>query len=208
MFSLLRTARTLALPIDIQLQLFHTLVTQLVIYGAEAWGIEDCTVIERLHLNFCKYILSLNKCTYTNVIYGETGEIPLSLRVKYRIVKYWSRLMTCQSKKLSYFIYKFIYSLHTNIIYHSLWILFVKQILSNCSFSGVRQSQTIPTGMDLSNNNILQRLRDQFIQQWNSDINNSPKSINFRMFKLNFDMKNYLINLPAALRIPLSKFRS
>ena len=187
MFSLLRTTRTLALPIDIQLQLFHTLVTQLVMYGAEAWGIEDCTVIERLHLNFCKYILSLNKCTYTNVIYGETGEIPLSLRVKCRIVEYWSRLITCQSKKLSYFIYKFIYSLHTNNIYHSLWILFVKKILCNCSFSGVWQSQTIPTGMDLFNNNILQRLRDQFIQQWNSDINNSPKSINFRMFKLNFE---------------------
>ena len=49
MFSLLREARTLALPIDIQLQLFHTRVTPVVMYGAEAWGIEDCTVIERMH---------------------------------------------------------------------------------------------------------------------------------------------------------------
>ena len=123
---------------------------------------------ERLHLKFCKYILYLNKCTYTNMVYGETGEIPLSLRVKCRIVKYWSRLITCQSKKLSYFMYMFIY---------------------------------------MFNNTILQRLRDQFIQQWNSDINNSPKSLNFRMFKLNFKRENYLISLPAALRIPLCKFK-
>ena len=108
MFSLLHKARTLALPIDTQLQLFHTLVTPVLTYGVELWRIEDCTVIERLQLKFCKYILSLNKCTYTNMVYGETGEIPLSLCVKCRIVKYWSRLITCKSKKLSYFIYKFI----------------------------------------------------------------------------------------------------
>ena len=47
--SLLRKSRTLALAIDIQLQLFHTLVTPVVMYGEKAWGIEDCTVIERLH---------------------------------------------------------------------------------------------------------------------------------------------------------------
>ena len=34
MFSLLGKARTLPLPIDIQLQLFHTLVTPVVMYGA------------------------------------------------------------------------------------------------------------------------------------------------------------------------------
>ena len=87
------------------------------------------------------------------MVYGETGEIPLSLRVKCRIVKYWSRLMTCQTKKLLSFIYKFIYSFHTNNIYHSPW-----KILCDCGFSGAWQSQTIPTGIDPINNNILQRL--------------------------------------------------
>ena len=64
----------------------------------------------------------LNKCTCIHkyhMVYSETGEIPLSLHVKCRIGKYWSRLITCQSKKLSYFIYMFIYSLHINNIYHS-----------------------------------------------------------------------------------------
>ena len=30
------------------------------------------------------------------MVYDETGEIPLSLRVKCRIIKYWSRLITCR----------------------------------------------------------------------------------------------------------------
>ena len=71
----------------------------------------------------------------------------------------------------------------------------------------VWRSQTIPTGIDLFNNNILQRLRDQFIQQWNSDIDNSPKSNNFRMFKLNFEREIYLSSPPPALWIQLCKFR-
>ena len=61
--------------------------------------------------------------------------------------------------------------------------------------------------MDLFNNNILQRLWDQFLQQSNSDIDNNPKSINFRMFKLTFERENYLISLPPALWIPLYKLR-
>ena len=77
--------------------------------------------------------------------------------------------------------------LHINIIHHSPWILFVKKILCDCGFSGVLQSQTISTIIDLFNNNMLQRLRDQLIQQWNFDIDNSLKSINFRMLKLSFE---------------------
>ena len=47
MFSLLRKVRTLDLPIDIQLQLFHTLVTPAIfMYGAEAWEIEMSSVSE------------------------------------------------------------------------------------------------------------------------------------------------------------------
>ena len=52
--------------------------------------------------------------------------------------------MTCQTKKLLSFIYKYIYSLNANntCIYGYPWI-FIK---TKVYFSGVWQSQTIPTG--------------------------------------------------------------
>ena len=81
-----------------------SLIIPVVMYGAEAWEIDDFTVIERLHLKLCKYILSLNKCTYKKMLYDETGEIPLSLDVLH--VK--CGLITYQTKKLSSFIFKFI----------------------------------------------------------------------------------------------------
>ena len=68
---------------DIQLQLFHTPVTPVVMYGEEAWEIEDYTVIEQLHLKFCKYILSLNKCTYTNMVYTAIYTVK---QLRYRLV--------------------------------------------------------------------------------------------------------------------------
>ena len=74
-------------------------------------------VIERLHLIFCKYILSLNKCTYTNMVYGDTGEIP----VKCRMIKYayCCRFITCRTRKLLYFFIS-LYIVYTQIIFTTL----------------------------------------------------------------------------------------
>ena len=54
---------------------------------------------------------------------------------------------------------------------------------------------------------ISNRLKDQFIQLWNETINRSGKCINYRMFKSEFKLENYLINLPFPSRKLLAKFR-
>ena len=86
-------------------------------------------------LDILQMYLSLNTCIYTNMVYVEAGEIPIGLCVMCKTIKYWSGLTTWQTMK--FFIYKFIYSLHTNNIYHSLWILLVKKIVCDCGFSEV-----------------------------------------------------------------------
>ena len=95
MFSLLGKVRTLALP----------LTAAAIPHARE----------HRLHLQISKYVLSLNTYTYTNMVYGETGEIPFSLCVKSRIVNYWSRLITCMTKKLSC-LFVSLYIVYTQII--------------------------------------------------------------------------------------------
>ncbi|XP_071123898.1 uncharacterized protein [Mytilus edulis] len=42
MFIVLRKARKLNLPIDMQLELFDTMVVPILLYGAEVWGFENC----------------------------------------------------------------------------------------------------------------------------------------------------------------------
>ena len=93
MFSLLRKCKQLQLPIDIQLQLFDVLVKPVVLYGCEVWAHEGTEVVEKLHLRFCKYILSLNKSTCTNMVYGELEITPLLLHAQSRMIMFWSKII-------------------------------------------------------------------------------------------------------------------
>ena len=61
LFMVLNRISKLTLPIDIQLELFDKLVLPVITYGCEVWGHEKCSVIEGVHLKFCKYILGVKK---------------------------------------------------------------------------------------------------------------------------------------------------
>ena len=59
MFSIFKRSRVLNLPIDIQLTVFDSTVTPILLYGCEAWGNENIDVIEKLYIRYCKYVLHL-----------------------------------------------------------------------------------------------------------------------------------------------------
>ena len=71
MFSIIRKARKLFLPIDMQLNLFDTMVTPIILYGSEIWGIENIDIIDRFQLKYCKLILNLKSSTPNCMVYGE-----------------------------------------------------------------------------------------------------------------------------------------
>ena len=52
MFSMLRKCPSLALPIDIQLQMFDTMISPILLYGCEVWCFENNDAIESLFLQF------------------------------------------------------------------------------------------------------------------------------------------------------------
>ena len=61
MFSVLKKSRKLLLPIDIQLQMFDTMVLPILLYGSEVTGFENHSMLERLCLQFYKIILNVKK---------------------------------------------------------------------------------------------------------------------------------------------------
>jgi hypothetical protein len=61
MFIVLKKARKLNLPIDMQLELFDTMVVPILLYGAEMWGFENCNIIENFQMQFSKTILKVKK---------------------------------------------------------------------------------------------------------------------------------------------------
>ena len=70
MFALSKKARNLSLPMDIKLKLFNVLVKPVVLQGSELWGSEQCDILERLQLRFFKYMLSVNKFTFSMMVDG------------------------------------------------------------------------------------------------------------------------------------------
>ena len=52
MFSVMKKARKLSLPVDMQLHLFDTMISPILMYGSEVWGIENIDIIDRFKLKF------------------------------------------------------------------------------------------------------------------------------------------------------------
>ena len=78
-YALYRKIRNLAIPIDVQLKLFDSLITPIFVYSCEVWGFENKQGIEKMHLQYCKRILNLRSSTPNFMVYGEIGVFLLKL---------------------------------------------------------------------------------------------------------------------------------
>ena len=58
LFAKLRKSRKLHLPIDIQLQLFDSVVSPILLYASEVSGFENCDILENFCIQFYKLILN------------------------------------------------------------------------------------------------------------------------------------------------------
>ena len=129
MFSILRKARTLNLTPEIQIDLFHKLVVPIVLYGAEIWAYEDLDKLDKFHIKFLRYVLKLNTCTPIPMIYGETGEIPISIHAKARMIGFLSKMLNQNTNTLSKQVFELAYKMHTDGYYTCKWIYKVTSIL-------------------------------------------------------------------------------
>ena len=87
------------------------------------------------------------------------------------------------------------------------WMACIKDIFDACGLSYIWTNQTFHSFIWLKSY-VKETLKTQFVQEWNSIINDSSKCINYRIFKTNFGIENYLLNLPKDLRIILVKLRT
>ena len=72
---------------ETQLDLFSSMVSPILNYGSEVWGMRKADPIETFHLSFLKSILGVKTSTPNCFIYGELGAYPLILERKIRVIK-------------------------------------------------------------------------------------------------------------------------
>lgn len=206
MYGVLRRGRELSLPIDVMLKLFHTMVEPILLYASEVWGTEDIGQIETFHLKFLKYVLKLRANTPSCMVYGETGEFPLSLRVQIRMVHFWCKIVTGRHDKYTFLIYKCLLQRFNEGSYISPWLSKVKEILDSTgnTFVWINQA-TINFNPTWLSEIVKRTLKDQFIQKWFTDINNTPKCLTYRICKEKFGFEEYLNQLNWHI---ICKFRT
>ena len=92
MFALIKKARKLDLPFDIQLDLFDKCVLPVLLYGSEIWAFENLALCEKLQLKFLKIILNVHQSTSTCMVLGEVGKFPVAVEAKCRQLSFWYKL--------------------------------------------------------------------------------------------------------------------
>ncbi|MEW8546520.1 MAG: reverse transcriptase family protein [Candidatus Thiodiazotropha sp.] len=208
MYLLRKRIVNLHLPVDCQLKLFDQTIVPILLYGSEVYGFENLCNIEKIHLDFLKSILKMKKSTPHIMVYGEFGRYPLEILVKVRMVKFWCKLVKGKYSKISNRLYKLLYYLHKNHIYFSKWTLNIESILQNVGLNFVWLNNIDTVDINWICREVRFRLECQFVQKWKSDVFDSSKCFNYRIFKTDFLFEKYITELPANSYIALAKFRT
>ena len=156
-----------------------------------------------LHRRFCKFALGLPTSTTNVAVYGDLGRVPLSIRHKVSLLKYWLRITT--STDISPLLLE-AYQLLTLNDHPNTWCRKIQRILNEAGFSYVWSNpcEVDPTQFIKA---IRQTLHIQYIQERNGLLTASSKLRTYRLFKNTLKYEPYL-NLPPYLRVPLARLRT
>ena len=177
---------------------FDTYVCSVFLYGSELWGFHKCFDVEKVHLNFCKNILSVGKKTANNMVYFELGRLPLTVKMKLRIFKYWLKLKTTDNCVLK--------SCYENLVARNdKWILHIKNELTSLGLNYIWSENHVEFEV-LSI--IKQRLLDVHKQNILENITKSSKGHLYQHLIDNFCLQTYLTKpIDKKYKRLITKFR-
>ena len=122
------------------------------------------------------------------------------------MLSYWTKLISGKPDKLSCVVYKLLHNMYITGDYKSPWICKVKQTLDSLGLSYIWQNQFVDN-IDIFKSDIKRIAKLQFEQEWQATVNNSDKCITYRIVKTEFQLENYLLNIPVNCRPIITKFR-
>ena len=207
MYSLIGKCRKYDLPIDLQLELFNTMVMPIMTYACEIWGYSVNRELKLLQMKFYKQVLHVHRNTSTDIVYGELGEYPLDVIINTRMLGFWSRLITGKATKLSMIMYQNLVYLDSTNRYSSPWICHIRNILNSCGMSGIWLNQQVDN-IEWQKKAVERKLKDQWISTWHSNISTKGICKSYNMYKEMYVLEDYLLRLGKSIRIPLTKIRA
>ena len=68
-------------------------------YGSEVWGLNQSTVLETVHLKFCKRLLGIKTQSQNNFVYVELGRTSLYYMRFVSVIRYWLKIVKMNNCK-------------------------------------------------------------------------------------------------------------
>ena len=166
---------------------------------------------EKIHLNFCKYILGVNRKTSNLAVYSELGRYPLYIDQILHTIKYTNYIKHETKNKL---VKRFANEMHQTTQTHTNIFTFTNQILTKLQLQHILNCKITNQHIKL----IKSKLRSEFEGYWRKHITtNISTSCNkvgnnklrtFKLFKTKFTQEKYLEIEDPSLRKSLSQFRT
>ena len=95
-------------PLFIKLQVLNTCVSAALIYGCETWASASIKQIEVLYRQGLKTALSVRCSVNNEIVYTESGQLPLSVRITKQQLNFWMKLKLYLQNKPNHYISKLI----------------------------------------------------------------------------------------------------
>ena len=141
------------------------------------------------------------------MVYGELGQYLMELQITIKMLCFWSKLVGNPDKILSGKIYRLLFRLFIRGNRDIPWLDYTTSIVDETGLSNIWDGQKY-INPDFLKVTIKQRLQDQYIQKWFSNINNSSRREYYSKFKTEFELENYLFGLNAVHRNYICKLRT
>ena len=176
---------------SLALKMFDAQVSPILEYAAEVWySKQEMKNLEKIHLKYLKRTLNVKVSSSNLAIYSELGRFPLDIKVKYKILKYWKRILEFDENHPVRIAYNTLTELER--IGKRNWCSQVKEILTEVGRGDSWVDQT------LSDSNLhaaKETMYRNFMNLCMEDINNvekNPKLRTYRLFKKEYKLENYL----------------
>ena len=199
------------LSVKTLLKLFDSLICPILLYGSEVWepflnhdkDKWDTNPIEKIHTQFMKRILGLNRSTSTTLIRGDLGRFSLQSMIISRNLKYLKQIKKKKDETLvkQAFLYENSQSLN-RVSFESTIIKF-KNNLNNLL------NEEIDV-YNLSTKNLKNKIKLINCEDWKQKLSNSSKADTYKIFKNSpkyekyFDHIKNIKHLKAFIKFRLS----
>ena len=95
-------------PLFVKFKVLSSCVSSSLLYGCETWGMNKLQDVETAFRQGLKSALSVRECTNNEIVYIESGEWPLEVKITKQQIKFWLSLLEIFDKQPDHYIAKLV----------------------------------------------------------------------------------------------------